>query len=686
LQSIWIIRCDVKIVLVRLIYLNPDRKTGINRKLETLICTIADSAMVTTPTPPSVTPKVSKVEGLKERSNALREPVATEILQDTTHFGEDAIQILKFHGSYQQDNRDNRVKGQEKDYQFMLRTRNPGGLVPPQLYLTLDRLSEEYGNHTLRVTTRQGFQIHGVLKKNLKTVIGEIVRNMGSTLGACGDLNRNVMAPPAPYKNRVEYGYAWEYAERIAELLTPQTGAYYEIWLDGEKAISGEPHPDVLAALQRNGNRTVFHDNEEPIYGTHYMPRKFKVCVTVPGDNSVDLFSQDVTLVVMMDDRGELQGFNVFAGGGLGRTHNNEQTFARLADPIGYVEKADVYDLVKAIVATQRDYGDRFNRRHARMKYLLHDWGVEKFRKTVESYFGKAIQPMKPLPPFQYEDYLGWQEQGDGKLFVGVSVENGRVKDDGAFQLKTALREIVQTYNLPMRLTPNHNILLYEIDPAQKDEIQAILDRCGILKESELDSLVRYSMACPALPTCGLAVTESERAIPGILDRIRALLDRVGLPDEHFVVRMTGCPNGCARPYLAELGFVGQKPGAYQIWLGADPNQTRLSEPYMDSMPIDDLERHFEPLFIFFKQDRQTGESFGDFCHRVGFDALRNFAATYKPKPTITSKSRHRIGVRDEVYARLRVAAKSQKKSMTELVNTAIEAYLEELAQTETED
>ena len=639
--------------------------------------------MVTTPTPPSVSPKVSKVEGLKERSNALREPVATEILQDTTHFGEDAIQILKFHGSYQQDNRDNRVKGQEKDYQFMLRTRNPGGLVPPQLYLTLDRLSEEYGNQTLRATTRQGFQLHGVLKKNLKTVIAEIVRNMGSTLGACGDLNRNVMAPPAPYKNRIEYAYAWEYAERIADLLTPQTGAYYEIWLDGEKAISGEPHPDVLAALQRNGNRTIFHDKEEPIYGTHYMPRKFKVCVTVPGDNSVDLFSQDVTLVVMTDEQGELQGFNVFAGGGLGRTHNNEQTFARLADPIGYVDKADVYDLVKAIVATQRDYGDRFNRRHARMKYLLHDWGVEKFRQTLEGYFGKAVQPMKPLPPFRYEDYLGWQELGDGKLFLGISVENGRVKDEGAFQLKTALREIVQTYNLPMRLTPNHNILLYEIDPTQKDEIQAILDRCGIQKENELDSLVRYSMACPALPTCGLAVTESERVIPGILDRIRALLDRVGLPDEHFVVRMTGCPNGCARPYLAELGFVGQKPGAYQIWLGADPNQTRLSEPYMDSMPIDDLEKTFEPLFVFFKQDRETGESFGDFCHRVGFDALRKFAATYKPQPTIVSKSRHRIGVRDEVYNRLKATATAQGKSMTELVNTAIEAYLAGLEEQE---
>lgn len=634
--------------------------------------------MVTTPTPSSTVPKVSKVEGIKERSRALREPVATEILQDTTHFSEDGIQILKFHGSYQQDNRDNRVKGQEKDYQFMLRTRNPGGYTPPQLYLALDRLSEQYGNHTLRATTRQGFQLHGVLKKNLKLVLAEIIRNMGSTLGACGDLNRNVMAPPAPYKNRPEYGYAWEYANHIADLLTPQTGAYYEIWLDGEKAISAEPHPDVLAALQRNGNGTIFHDREEPLYGDHYLPRKFKCCVTVPGDNSVDLFSQDVSLVVITDSQGELQGFNVFAGGGLGRTHNNESTFARVADPIGYVDKADVYDLVKAIVATQRDYGDRFNRRHARMKYLIHDWGVEKFRETVEEYFGKSIQPMKPMPEFKYEDFLGWHEQGDGKLFLGISIQNGRIKDEGSFQLKTALREIVETFNIPMRVTPSQNVILYEVDSAHKDDIQAILDRCGIARDSEIDPLVRYSMACPALPTCGLAVTESERAIPAILDRIRALLDKVGLPQEHFITRMTGCPNGCARPYLAELGFVGQKPGAYQIWLGADPNQTRLAEAYLDNMPIEALEKTLEPLFVFFKQDRQPGESFGDFCHRVGLDALRNFATTYKPVVAVTpSKSRHRIGVRDDVYDRLKAAATAQGKSMTEIVNAAIEAYLE---------
>jgi sulfite reductase (ferredoxin) len=632
------------------------------------------------PTSTPAAPKVSKVEGIKERSHGLREPVATELRQDTTHFTEDAVQILKFHGSYQQDNRDNRVKGQEKDYQFMLRTRSPGGIIPAQLYLALDELSERYGNHTLRATTRQGFQIHGILKKNLKTVMATIIRNLGSTLGACGDLNRNVMAPPAPFKNRPEYAIAWEYANNIADLLTPQTGAYYEIWLDGEKAISAEEHPDVVAARQRNGNRTIFHDHEEPIYGTQYMPRKFKACVTVPGDNSVDLFSQDLGLVVITDDQSNLEGFNIYAGGGLGRTHNKEETFARVADPIGYVDKADIYDAVKAIVATQRDYGDRAERRHARMKYLIHDWGVDKFRSMVEGYFGKPLQPLKPLPPFEYKDFLGWHEQGDGKLFLGISVENGRVKDEGAFQLKTALREIEQTFALPMRLTPHQNILLHDIEPGDRAKIQAILTRCGIQAEADIDTLVRYSMACPALPTCGLAIAESERALPSVLERIRALLDRVGLPDEYFIVRMTGCPNGCARPYLAEIGFVGQGPDAYQLWLGADPHQTRLGLVYIDKMPIQELETTLEPLFVLFKQKRNAGESFGDFAHRVGLDALRQFAAKYKPgqlaKTARPRKARYRIGIRDEVYEKLKAIATDKGISMTDITTQALEQYL----------
>ena len=622
--------------------------------------------------------KPSRIEGIKERSNFLREPVATELLEDTTHFSEQAIQILKFHGSYQQDNRDNRVKGQGKDYQMMLRTRSPGGFIPPQLYLTLDKLSDEYGSGTLRVTTRQGFQLHGILKKNLKATIAAIVKNMGSTLGACGDLNRNVMAPPAPFKNKPEYQIAWEYADNIADLLTPQTGAYYEIWLDGEKAISAEEHPDVKAARERNGNGTVFHDNQEPIYGTHYMPRKFKVCVTVPGDNSIDLYTQDLTLVVITNEQSELEGFNVFAGGGLGRTHNKEETFARAADPIGYVAKEDVYDLVKAVVATQRDYGDRVNRRHARLKYLIHDWGVEKFQSVVEQYFGKPLEEFKPLPEWKYKDFLGWNEQGDGKLFVGISIENGRIKDEGDFQLKTAVREIVEQFNLPIRLTPNHNLIFYDIAPENKSVIEEILNRHGINSDpGKINSLVRYAMACPALPTCGLAITESERVIPSILQRIEALLKKVGLKDEHFVIRMTGCPNGCARPYMAELGFVGSAPEAYQIWLGGSPDQTRLAEPYINKLPINELESFLEPIFVYFKKSREKGESFGDFCARVGFDEIRKFAEAYKPETTNGKrKPSHRITVRNEIYTHLKEIANSQGKSMTDLVNEAVVKYL----------
>ena len=659
--------------------------------------------MITSSISTPVARKPSKSEGLKERSNYLREPVATELLQETTHFTEDGIQILKFHGSYQQDNRDNRVKGQEKDYQFMLRTRNPGGFTPPQLYLALDKLSEEYGNQTIRVTTRQGFQLHGVLKKNLKAVFSSIIKNMGSTLGACGDLNRNVMAPPAPYKNRPEYKYALQYANNVADLLTPQTGAYYEIWLDGEKAVSAEEDPAVKAARQKNGNGTIFSDDkEEPIYGSHYMPRKFKCSVTVPGDNSIDLYSQDLSLVVITNEAGELQGFDVFAGGGLGRTHNKEETFARVADEICYVAKDDVYDLVKAIVATQRDFGDRTDRRHARLKYLINDKGVEWFREKVAEYFGKPLEAFKPLPEWKYLDFLGWNEQGDGKLFVGISVNNGRIKDEGSFQLKTALREIVQKYNLPVLATPHQNVLIYDISPDIKQEIQGILDRCGIESETDLDPLVRYGMACPAMPTCGLAITESERVIPSILERIRALLTKVGLKDEHLVVRMTGCPNGCARPYMAELGFVGSSPESYQIWLGGSPDQTRLAKAIEEKLHVKDFEAFLEPIFVYFKQKRQLSESFGNFCDRVGLESIRQFVTNYQSTDSMTTeinelevtssnddgnetatasggKVRRRISVRDEIYNELKEEAARQGKPITQLATEAISTYLKKI-------
>ncbi len=631
------------------------------------------------PTPAGPTP--SKVEVLKENSNFLREPVASELLQDTNHFSEGAIQILKFHGSYQQDNRDNRARGQEKDYQMMLRTRNPGGYISPELYITLDRLSDEYGNGTLRATTRQGIQLHGVLKQNLKASIAAIVRSLGSTLGACGDLNRNVMAPPAPYKDRPEYLLAQEYANNIADLLRPQTEAYYDIWLDGEKFLSAEEHPDVVAARQRNGNGTIVHNNTEPIYGTHYMPRKFKCAVTVPGDNSIDAYTHDVTLVVITDKAGQLKGFNVLAGGGLGRTHNKEETFARAADEIGYIDKADVYDLMKAIVATQRDYGDRHNRRHARMKYLIHDWGVERFRQQVETYLGKPLKPFKKLPKWTFYDYLGWHEQGDGNLFVGVPVENGRILDREGLQLKTALKEIVQRFNLPMLITPNQSVLFYEVKPEDKAEIQAILTRSGVVKETDLDPLVRYAMACPALPLCGLAVTESERIMPAVLGRLRALLTKLGLEQEHFVVRMTGCPNGCARPYMAELGFVGSAPESYQVWLGGSPHQTRLARTYMERLHDNDIETTLEPLFVFFRDGRKKGESFGDFCDRVGFEALRQFGDTYNPDqytPRHTKEGRHRLSVSHDLFMTLQATADKEGRPMAQVMADALAVYLKQ--------
>ncbi|BAQ60210.1 ferredoxin--sulfite reductase [Geminocystis sp. NIES-3708] len=633
--------------------------------------------------------KSSKVEGIKDRSNFLREPIATELQQNTTHFSEDGIQILKFHGSYQQDNRDNRVKGQEKDYQFMLRTRNPGGFIPPQLYLALENLSEEYGNQTLRVTTRQGYQIHGILKKNLKAVISRIVKNMGSTLGACGDLNRNVMAPPAPYKNRPDYQYAWEYAEKIADLLTPQTGAYYEIWLDGEKAITAEESPEIKAYRQKDLNGSNFTDSEEPIYGTHYMPRKFKCSVTVPGDNSIDIYTHDLSLVVITNKKGELEGFNILAGGGLGRTHRKNETFARSADKIGYVKKEDVFDLVKAVVATQRDYGDRTDRRHARMKYLINDWGVEKFTTKLEEFFGKKLESFKPLPEWQYEDYLGWHEQGDGKLFIGISVENGRVKNEGKLQLKEALKKVIEKYELPTRLTANHNIILYEIDPQWQEDISQIFITHGIeINPENVNHLTRYSMACPALPTCGLATTESERILPSILERIDVLLAQLGIPEENIVIRMTGCPNGCARPYMAELGFVGDSPNVYQMWLGGCPNQTRLARVYVDKLNIANLEKFLEPLFVFFRDSKQKKETFGDFCNRLGFDALRTFADTYQPtnkkivkkgeKQPRKKRNEHRISVNEEWYQKLKTTSSEQKKGMNQIVSEALAAYFGE--------
>jgi sulfite reductase (ferredoxin) len=545
----------------------------------------------------------------------------------------DAYQIMKYHGSYQQSNRE--VKGKVKDYQFMLRLKQPAGELPPDLYRLLDDLSNTHGQGDLRATTRQCFQMHGIMKGGLKTVIRSIMDIGSSTVGACGDVNRNVMMTPAPFKTP-EYEYAREYSKVFAHLFRPMTPAFTEIWLDGEKVATSEvwgtevAHHNIDEAMTYDSGRGIILPHPvEPIYGDRYLPRKFKIGVTVPGDNSLDVYTNDIGVIVITDDAGELQGFNLMVGGGMGRTHNKENTFARAADHMGYVPKEDIMECLKAIVAAQRDHGNRDVRANARMKYLVHTLGVDNFKILVESYFGKTIQPWKPIEDFKYNDWMGWWEQGDGKLFYGLHVDNGRVKDEGDFRLKTALRVITDKYNLDMVLSPTQSLIFRDIDPKDKDGFEAILREHGIAALEDVDPLARLAMACPALPLCGLAQTEAERIMPSYLKRIRVVMDKMGIGEEEILIRMTGCPNGCARPYMAELAFVGDGPKSYQVWLGGSPVLTRTAYPFMSKMNVDDLEVTLEKIFSMYIAQRQEFEAFGDFTYRVGADAIEKFMDSY---------------------------------------------------------
>jgi sulfite reductase (ferredoxin) len=580
--------------------------------------------------------KLAKIETLKIDSHYLRDPLKEQLKTEEISISKDAYQIMKYHGSYQQNNRED--KGKQKSWQFMLRLKQPAGELPPELYRLLDDLSSKYGQGDLRGTTRQCFQMHGIMKGNLKTVISNIMNIGSSTVGACGDVSRNVMITPAPFA-APEYEYARQYAKLFAQLFRPMTPAFSEIWLDGEKAATvetwskeGPPgiDPDE-AMLYDNGRGIILPDATEPLYGDRYLPRKFKIGVTVPGDNSLDIYTNDIGCVVITNDKGELEGFNVMVGGGMGRTHNKENTFARAADHLGFVPKEDIVEVMKSIVASQRDHGNRDVRANARMKYLVHTLGIDNFRALVESYFGKKIQPWRPIADWKYNDWMGWWEQGDGKLFYGQHVENGRVKDEGDFRLKTALRVLVDKYNLSMIMSPTQSIVFRDIDPKDKAGIEAVLREHGVLPLEQVDPLNRLAMACPALPLCGLAQTEAERLMPSYLERIRALIDKMNIGDEEILIRMTGCPNGCARPYMAELAFVGDGPKSYQVWLGGSPVLTRTAYPFMAKMNVDDLEKTLEPILAMYIQQRQQFEAFGDFCHRVGGDLIETYTKTYTP-------------------------------------------------------
>ncbi|WP_320667600.1 NADPH-dependent assimilatory sulfite reductase hemoprotein subunit [Prochlorococcus sp. MIT 1307] len=563
--------------------------------------------------------ELTKFERFKAESKYLREPLETELENESDHFSNDALQLLKFHGSYQQDNRENRKKGSSKDWQMMLRLRSPGGKIPPSLFFALDQLSDQLGNGTLRATTRQAFQMHGVKKENLRKVIRTIIKSLGSTLAACGDINRNVMAPAAPY----EYGgypASRKLAQEIADLLTPFTAqsSYLDLWVDGDLRYRIQPNKAVSKAKTKQKQGAVFSgDLNEPLYGSTYMPRKFKCAVTVPGDNSVDILTHDIGLVAFTKKNGTLKGCNVYVGGGMGRTHNNEQTYARTADLLGYVAGEHILEFVQSVLALQRDYGDRKTRRHARMKYLLHEMGFQWFKNELTTkYFQQEIKPPVPETKKKLKDYLGWNRQSKGIWFVGIPLLSGRLKGN----LKKGLRKLVETYQLEIRLTPNQDILLCNIGDIQKSSVKRGLEVLGIEYPEKVKRLEKHALACPALPLCGLAVTEAERALPGVLNRVEALLKEMDI-NKSILIRMTGCPNGCARPYMAELALVGSGVGDYQLWLGGTPDLERLAKPYLQRMPITELESTLRPLL---KSWKNTGASIslGEHVRNLGDQAI----------------------------------------------------------------
>ena len=507
----------------------------------------------------------------------------------------------------------------------MLRLRSPGGRIPARLFMALDDLSNRLGDGTLRATTRQAFQMHGIAKADLKEVIGTIVRNLGSTLAACGDINRNVMAPPAPFE-KGGYPVARQLADEIADLLSPEAaeGSYLDMWVDGDLSYRFKPSRAVKKARQRQLEGGVYSGSDaEPLYGDTYLPRKFKVAVTVPGDNSVDLLTQDIGLVAFTDPSGDLRGCNVYVGGGMGRTHNKEETFARTADPLGYVAAADVLDVVQAILALQRDHGDREVRKHARMKYLLHDKGIQWFRDTLcRDYFTGELKGLRNEPKAKLLDYLGWHRQKAGLWFVGLPLLCGRLEGE----VKQGLRQLVETYQLEIRLTANQDLLLCNIGTAQRGTIREALSALGFDVPETPAPLARHAIACPALPTCGLAITESERILPSVLDRLDAQLRRLEI-EKSLLVRMTGCPNGCARPYMAELGLVGNGVNQYQLWLGGTPNLQRLARPYLEKLPLNDLESTLEPLLLSWKAAGGR-RSFGDHIEKLGDQAVSELLET----------------------------------------------------------
>lgn len=557
--------------------------------------------------------KLSKLEHLKEGSSQLRGPIAEELASDEAKFSGDAGQLLKHHGVYQQDDRDRRKDKNEdgtpkgRQYSCMVRTRIPGGRVTADQFLAELDLSDQLSDGSVRITSRQGFQLHGVLKSNLRQVINSINQTKLTTFAACGDVNRNVMCCPFPARNNPVHDEMQLMAYRLAEHLRPRTSAYYDLWIRDE---NGE-----------GVNAAEFTPVEEPIYGTRYLPRKFKCAIALPEDNCVDVYTQDLGLLAVVRDE-RIVGYNMLVGGGMGRTPSAAKTFPALAKRMAFVPVEDVLNVAEAVVKVQRDFGNREDRKIARMKYLIADWGIEKFRATVEEYFGRPLADCEPDDVTGVYDHLGWNEQGDGRWCLGINIDSGRIRDSETLQLKTALRTVLTKFGMETRLTALQSLLLCDVRPEDREEVDQILAEHGVAPASELSLVRRYAMACPAFPMCGLAITESERILPDIVAQLEQVLAKLSLADQPVTLHMTGCPNGCARPYTPDIGLVGKAAGKYTIFLGGNPEGTRLGFIYRDMVPEPELISTIAPVLEQYKQQRTDGESFGDFCARMGQEQL----------------------------------------------------------------
>ncbi len=548
--------------------------------------------------------KPSKVEQAKAASRHLRSTISDVLGSDATSFNHDDIQVMKFHGIYQQEDRDvkavKRVTGVDPTTSFMIRVKVPGGVLTPEQYLGMDKLADEVTyNASLRVTTRQNFQLHGVLKGQLKPTMQHINDVLLSTLCGCGDVERNIMAPPAPLPDKAHQEIR-QITRELSDSLCPRTRAYHEVWLNGEKVDTSKD------------------DDAEDLYGETYLPRKFKTGIGLPEDNSADVHSQDVGLIGIVRD-GRLVGCNILVGGGLGMTHKKPETYARLGTPLGFVDREHVVEACRVIVTIHRDFGDRTDRKHARLKYIVEEQGIEAVRAEFRERAAFELKPSIEVGPLKHQDSLGAhvQDEAAGKWFYGLYVPNGRVMDYERARYKTAIKAIVEGFRPEVILTPNQNVLFGGLDEKQIKGVERVLDTFNVPVVEDLTAVTRYAMSCVALPTCGLALTEAERIFPKVLSALQREFEAVGLEDEPVTIRMTGCPNGCARPYTADIGLVGHKPGHYDIFLGGSLDGDRMAEFYALNVPIDEVGPTVRPILEHWAEHRNPDEPLGEYYNRA---------------------------------------------------------------------